>query len=181
MIETKRLRIRYLEDYDYLDMYEYMSKADVLKYEQMSPFTLESLKQFTCDISKSKRFYAIILKKTNKLIGHLFFGQSHPKEFNEYTLGYIVNPNYQNEGYCTEAAGAIMNYGFNTLNIHRIAAFCNPENVPSWKVMEKLNMRKEGLHKKRVCFKYEKDGTPIYWDELVHAILAEEWNYQEQP
>ncbi len=71
-------------------------------------------------------------------------------------------------GYATEAAQAMLHNGFSTMSLHRIIATCQPENVPSWRVMEKLGMRREGFFKK--CIPSE-EGL---WDEYYYAILREE-------
>jgi ribosomal-protein-alanine N-acetyltransferase len=48
-----------------------------------------------------------------------------------------------NKGYATEAAEALIDYGFKALKLHRIIATCQPENIPSWYVAEKLGMTRE--------------------------------------
>lgn len=180
MIKTDRLFIRPLQENDYIEMLEYMSDPVVLHYEMFSPFTKEELHQFTKDVIPHNSFYAVILLETNTLIGHLYFSITGPKEFNEYTLGYIFNPKIYNQGYCTESAKAIIAYGFKNLKAHRITARCNPDNIASWRVMEKIGMKQEGLLRKRVSFVTEDDGTPVYWDELVYGILQEEYNEKKQ-
>ena len=70
-----------------------------------------------------------------------------------------------------EAAHALLGYGFATLGLHRVIATCQPENVASWRVMEKLGMRREAHV--RQCIPRD-DGT--WWDEYVYAILKAEWN-----
>lgn len=180
MIETTRLFIRPLQENDYIEMLEYMSSPVVLQYEMLSPFTKEELHQFTIDVTPQKSFYAVIHKEASTLIGHLYFSITGPKEFNEYTLGYIFNPKIYNQGYCTESAKAIIEYGFKNLKAHRVTARCNPDNIASWRVMEKIGMKKEGLLRKRVSFITGEDGTPVYWDELVYGILQEEYDEKKQ-
>ena len=175
MIETKRLHIRFLEKNDYHKMLEYMGDKGNLKYEHVDDFDLEKIKQFAIEVEDSKRFYMCFIKNTEILVGHIYLGSTGPKIFNEANLGYIFNPSFQGLGYATEAAKAVMDYGFNTLGYHRIVAKCNPENIPSWKVMEKLSMKKEAHFKKKVHFRDNEDGSPIYWDEYVYATLKDEF------
>lgn len=47
------------------------------------------------------------------------------------------------------------------LNVRRIIAMCNPENTPSWKLMERLQMRRKGILLKNIYFKTDKNGNPI--------------------
>ncbi len=111
--------------------------------------------------------YAIVLKAENRLIGHLeffpYFGT------HTYEIGWVLNLKYHSKGYTTEAAKAVIAYGFEEMKLHRIVATCQPENIPSWKVMEKAGMRREGLYKKCI------PRGELWWDEYSYGILAEEW------
>jgi ribosomal-protein-alanine N-acetyltransferase len=60
-------------------------------------------------------------------------------------LGYVVAKEHWNQGYCTEAARAFLNFGFKTLDLNRIQATHFPRNPASGRVMQKLGMSREGL------------------------------------
>jgi len=62
-------------------------------------------------------------------------------EIPEAFLGYVINPDFQCKDYATEAAAALVEFGFNSLRLVRIYAECNAQNVASRRVMEKLGMR----------------------------------------
>ena len=62
-------------------------------------------------------------------------------------LGWAVNPDFQKKGYATEAAGALIKFGFETLNLSVIYATCDTRNTPSFRVMEKLGMKRVGFIK----------------------------------
>lgn len=173
MIETDRLRIRNVEAIDFDDMFEYVSDEEVMKYENQA-YTKESLEKFLNEVISSKRFFAVILKETNKMIGHVYVGINNPKSFSEYNVGYIFNPKYQRKGYCTEATKVLCRYAFDKLKAHRLSAKCNPENIASWKVMEKVGFIREGLLRSRVTFHNDKFGNPIYTDELTYGMLKED-------
>ena len=83
----------------------------------------------------------------------------------------MLHERVRGRGYATDAARAILRYGFETLGLHRVIANCQPENVASWRVMEKLGMRREAHF--RQCI-HRDDGT--WWDEYSYAILEEDWN-----
>jgi RimJ/RimL family protein N-acetyltransferase len=108
------------------------------------------------------------------MIGHVYFNKVKPVEFRNWELGYVFNPLYYGNGYATEACKCILQFGFDQLDIHRVSAKCSPENIRSWKLLERLSMRREGYSLKSVIFKYTSDGQPIWWDEYQYAILAEE-------
>jgi RimJ/RimL family protein N-acetyltransferase len=172
-ITTERLNIRNIRAIDFDDMYEYMSDEDVMKYES-NRFNKQSLETFLYDVIPSKRFFAVILKKTHKMIGHIYVGKTQPEKFNEYNVGYILNPEYHNQGYCTEAVKELCRYAFEVLNAHRLTAKCNPENVASWRVMEKSGFIKEGLLRSRVALRNDSFGNPIHTDELIYGMLRED-------
>ena len=81
-----------------------------------------------------------------------------------------MHPISQGKGYATEAANALLWYGFETLQAHRIIATCQPENPASYRVMEKIGMNREG-HFRKCNYR----GQNIWWDEYFYAILDEEW------
>jgi ribosomal-protein-alanine N-acetyltransferase len=59
-------------------------------------------------------------------------------------LGYRLGSAYRGRGYATEAGRAWLTYGLETLGLERIVAVAWPENVGSWRVMEKCGMRRVG-------------------------------------
>ena len=50
-------------------------------------------------------------------------------------------------------------------------AECAPQNTPTWKIMEKINLQCEAHFKKNVSFRKDENGFPIYWDTYVYARL----------
>jgi ribosomal-protein-alanine N-acetyltransferase len=59
-------------------------------------------------------------------------------------MGYALHPDYWGKGYATEAAQAIVNFGFKHLKMHRIWATCDVKNKASEKILKKCGMKKEG-------------------------------------
>lgn len=56
-------------------------------------------------------------------------------------IGYIMNPDYWGgKGIATQSAKLVMTFGFETLKLHRIYATCDPRNIGSSKVLEKIGM-----------------------------------------
>ncbi len=175
MIDTKRLIIEYATIHDLDDMYEYVSNEEVMRYEREEYPTKESFSKVLSVLIEHNLLYAIRIKGNPKVIGHIFLGKTNPVVNNEYNIGYILNPDYHNKGYCSEACRAIINYGFSTLKANRVRAACNPENIPSWKVMEKIGLRKEGTFKKRFFIRNDEFGVPIYTDEIVYGLHVSDW------
>lgn len=174
MFTTSRLLIRRFQVQDYPDLFEYLSDPDVYRYEPGAPITLEQAQELTRKRAQGTSFLAVVETRSQKVVGHLYFRQIVPHAIATWELGYIFNPRYHNLGYASEAAGALLRYGFAQWGIHRVIAHCNPENVPSWKVMEKIGMRREGHFRKNIFFNRASDGSPLWVDSYEYAILEED-------
>ncbi|KGR78616.1 GNAT family N-acetyltransferase [Ureibacillus sinduriensis] len=167
-LESKRLQIRNFIQEDVLAVHAYTSNPLVMEYIPEGVMTLEETTDFVFEnLGDNAQKYAVVQKEDNQLIGHIVFF----KYFGEHTyeIGWVFNPDYYNRGFATEAAQTILDYGFSELKLHRIIATCQPENIPSYRIMEKIGMRREGYFKK--CIPHG-DG---WWDEYYYAILREEW------
>ena len=168
-IETRRLRIRTFQRSDWQAVYDYTSDPAVMVYIPEGPFTPEQTEAFVADnIGERARAVAVLLKTADMLIGHMVFHQWFAPQ--TYEIGWVFNRAYHGRGYATEAAVALLEYGFEALQLHRIIATCQPENVASDRVMEKLGMRREAHFRK--CIRGPDD---LWWDEYFYALLEEEW------
>ncbi|AXY09825.1 N-acetyltransferase [Bacillus anthracis] len=166
-IEAERLLIRKFEFKDWEAVHEYTSDSNVMKYIPEGVFTEEDTRNFVYkNMGENAENFPVIQIDENILIGHIVFH----KYFGEHTyeIGWVFNPKYFNKGYASEAAKAILKYGFKEMKLHRIIATCQPENTPSYRVMEKIGMRREGYFKK--CIPHGNE----WWDEYYYAILEEE-------
>jgi [ribosomal protein S5]-alanine N-acetyltransferase len=175
VLESPRLSIRpFLLD-DWRDLHEYLSLPRTYLFEPGGSISEGQAKEMAAERAVHDVFLAVVLKSEEKMIGHLYFNQSDPKEFSTWELGYIFNPLYQGKGYCTEACARILEHGFRRLKAHRIVAYCNPLNPASWHVLEKIGMRKEGLFRKKAFFRRDEAGNPLWHDCLAYGLLDEEY------
>lgn len=85
-------------------------------------------------------------------------------------IGYWIGVEYWRRGYCTEAARAVVNYGFTVLGLKRIHGHCLKRNPASGRVMEKLGMTREG------CLRQHMSKWDKLEDVLIYGILRSEWN-----
>jgi RimJ/RimL family protein N-acetyltransferase len=92
----------------------------------------------------------------------------------EADIGYELDPQHWNLGYATEAAHTIVDFGFSRFGVHRIWAHCVADNLGSAHVLEKLGMKLEGRLREKEFYKGR------WWDTLMYAILAEEWEAHRQ-
>jgi len=114
--------------------------------------------------------FAIVLRKDNLLIGAISLSINQQHENAE--LGYWVGKPYWNNGYCTEAAKAVLHYGFTALGLNRIYAHHLSHNPASGRVMEKLGMKHEG------CLRQQAKKWNVFEDLEAYAILKSEYGSQ---
>lgn len=169
-IATARLLIRPFQAEDWRAMLSYTTDPAVMEYMEGGVLTAEQTHAFVArHLNGDEEYaYALLLDDASTLIGHMVF---HPWFAPAtYEIGWVLHPNYQRRGYASEAALALLRYGFETMKLHRIIATCQPENQASWGVMEKIGMRREGHFQKCIH-----RGGDVWWDEYFYALLAEEW------
>lgn len=172
IIDTDRLVIRRYKKEDGQDLYEYLSDQEVVRFEPYEPFTKEAAEEEAVKRVDIASFYAVELKEEHKLIGNIYFEKG---DFDTWEIGYVFNRHYQRKGYATEAAKALIEMAFNKWGARRIIAMCNPINERSWKLMERLGMRREGTLRQNIYFKCDASGQPIWLDTYEYGLLKEEW------
>jgi len=84
-------------------------------------------------------------------------------------VGYSLHPDSWGQGLMTEAVMALVGYGFGVLRLHRIWADVDPENIGSWRVLEKIGMRREGQLRENALIGGE------WCDSYIYAMLDREW------
>lgn len=181
-LETERLILRdFLED-DWQRVLEYQTNLLYLRYYQWteSDRTPEALQEFVGWFLEHQREeprikfqLAITLKSNNLLIGNCGIRRDSSDSI-EGDIGYELDPNYWNHGYATEAAHAIVDFGFSTFGLHRVWSWCVADNLGSAHVLEKLGMRLEGRLREN---EYYRDR---WWDTLMYGILVNEWESHKQ-
>jgi RimJ/RimL family protein N-acetyltransferase len=169
-LTTERTIIRGFKADDFQDLYEYLSLPATYQYEPGMPITIDEAKKICTDRVGSNDFFAVELKLEHKLIGHISFIKSKPSYVNTFELGYIFNPNYQGRGFATESGKIFIKYVFENLKVHKIIANCNPAHKKSWKLLERVGMKREGRLEKNIYFK-EHDGKPIWQDTFVYGLV----------
>ncbi|GAQ19715.1 ribosomal-protein-S5-alanine N-acetyltransferase [Oceanobacillus picturae] len=173
LINTDRLLIRDFQLEDWESVLKYTSDSNVMEYIPEGVLSEKGVKDLIREnVGENAEKFPVIFKEENALIGHMVFHKWGGER--TYEIGWVFNPQYHNKGLASEAAMAILKYSFEELKIHRIIATCQPQNIASYRVMEKVGMRREGHFKKCIPANYKK-GSRDWWDEYFYAILAEEW------
>ena len=171
-IETERLIIRHFEETDGSDLYDYLSKEEVVRYEPYKSYSYNEAIAEAKRRSEDKNFYAVALK-TGKVIGNLYLAKG---EYDTWDLGYVFNSDFWGNGYAFESAKALITCAFDNMGARRIIALCNPLYEASWKLLEHLAFRREGLLIKNIFFFTDESGNPIWQDTYEYGLLKEEWS-----
>jgi len=112
--------------------------------------------------------FALVLAASDELIGAI--GLRIESMHSRAELGYWIGVSHWGKGYCTEAARAVLAYGFNVLGLMRVHASHLTRNPASGRVMQKLGMRHEGKLRKHVR------KSDVLEDLEIYAILRHEFN-----
>lgn len=175
ILANEKLLLREFTQYDWIDVHKYASQEIVCRYQTWGPNTEEDTKEFIQDVldeatqtPRERYVFAIIYQET--LIGAV---EIMIKDFANKVgeIGYIVNPDYWGKGVATQSAKLMITFGFETLKLHRICATCDPRNIGSAKVLEKVGMLKEGVLRENMLMK---DG--VWRDSLLYSVLKQEWS-----
>lgn len=166
VLETKRLIFRNVEKTDLQDIFDYASDPDLTAYltweahqtladtEGFIEFILENNKRHTGGT------WVIAWKETNRVIGtiDLAWNQKHYAA----ELAYALSREFWRKGIGTEAVQEMVRFGFEELNLERIYARCHPDNIASYKLMEKSGMTYEGTLRKSMQRKEKQEDAKIY-------------------
>lgn len=138
-LESNNLYFRPFCESDAIDMFEYSSDLETVKYLSWSPHkTIEQSIESIVGVLNRNGVYAIVLKSNNKVIGCIDFELLDDKKA---TFGYVLNREYWNRGYMSETLSLFIEYIFNNLDIVEIIGLHEVDNIASGKVMQKCKMK----------------------------------------
>jgi ribosomal-protein-alanine N-acetyltransferase len=149
-LRTERLRLRAFRPDDWADVHCYGSDPEVVRFMDWGPNTVEESRHHTnrasatAAVSPRLRFpYAVERLAGGRVIGSVELSLTS-LDHRRAEMGYVLAREAWGRGYATEAAQALVAYGFGPLGLHRIAATCDPDNTASARVLQKIGMTYEG-------------------------------------
>ena len=172
-VTTKRLIIRRPSEADLHDFLAYQTHPENLKYQPVEPMTEDKAAGFLAKQAALELggegwvMFAVELRGAGRMIGEVGIYVSPP--LGRGDLGWSFHPDYQGRGYATEAAQALLAYAFEKCGLHRVTSGCDTRNVASFRLMERLGMRREG-HLRQSQLR-----NGLWHDEYLYALLREEW------
>lgn len=164
-IETNRMVIRDFHVNDVNDMYDILGDDETMRNCEPA-YTMEKTTEFLQKFCIDKKgAVAAVEEETNKVIGYILF---HKFEEDMYEMGWIFNREFWGQGYAFEACKAMIDYAFDSMNVHKIFAETIDE-IKSVHLMKKLGMKLEGIQRSHV-----KDTLGNWADLYLYGILTED-------
>jgi len=148
--ETARLVIREFAEGDFAPFHGFASDMEVMRYMQDRPCTEEQSAKFLAMAGREREkepranwYLAAALREDGALVGTCNFNLS--SEFPDAFLGVILARRAQSRGLGTEAARALLGFGFDALGLGKVWGFCNVANTASARMLEKAGMTLERI------------------------------------
>ncbi|WP_417309660.1 GNAT family N-acetyltransferase [Devosia sp.] len=178
---TDRLFLRPFTRGDVDAVFAYRRLDTVARYLFDGPMSYETctevVVQRTCQIDLVEEGDRIVLaidrQSDGQLIGEVsLILRNAPSRQAE--LGYILHPDHHGHGYATEAGRALIDLAFARYGLHRVYACCASGNIGSYRVMDRLGMRREAHLRENIFVK------GAWEEELVYAVLEQEWSARQR-
>jgi ribosomal-protein-alanine N-acetyltransferase len=146
LLETERCYLQRVR-YEFAEeiFYAYASKPEATDYVAWRTHTriedTRSYLQYAVAAWDRGDDYAYVIRTrhANRLIGSV----GCMNEYGKVQFGYIINPNFWNQGFATEAAKKVVQELAGLLNVHRIWTFIDADNVSSARVLQKVGLVEE--------------------------------------
>ncbi|MGC5746878.1 GNAT family N-acetyltransferase [Chryseobacterium sp. NFX27] len=167
-IETERLILSQLKEEDIPFVTEYLQDRifSDLTSNIPYPYTEEHagvwVKMSRESFENNTGYTFAVRTKEGKIIGAIGL---HDRDDDKAELGYWVGKPFWNQGYVTEAAIALIDFGFKVLEFNKIYATYFLHNPASGRIMEKIGMEKEALLKQHL----KKEGE--YFDVMMYSVF----------
>ena len=143
-------------------------EAAGIEVQRASPSLYGIFGQFLAERGEQAVF-AVTLRSEKTLIGSV--GLKIHREDRRAELGYWIGRPYWNQGYCTEAARAALEFGFRQLGLNRLFAHHFARNPASGRVLQKIGMTREGRLPQHVR-KWD-----AFEDLELYGVLKGQWRH----
>ena len=174
-LESDRLLLRRFADGDLAPFLAYLNDPLVARYQTWESYSEQEAReaigrQRDLEPGRPGRWFtfAVELKETGELVGHVALSVKADDE-RQAEIGFTFARGQQGRGLAREAAGAVLDYAFGVLGLHRVVAVTDCENARSVALLERLGMRREGHFVENIWFK------GAWGSEYLYAVLRSEW------
>jgi RimJ/RimL family protein N-acetyltransferase len=175
-IDTERLTLRPHTKDDFDDVYAFQSRPEVARYlywdartpDEVRDALEEKVGESVLTDDGQRLSLAVVWRETGQVVGQVSL-KWLSREHRQGEIGFVFHPDYQGRGLAREAAEVVLRLGFADLGLHRVIGRCDSLNVASYRLLERLGMRREAHFVHDEIFK----GT--WGDQYVYAMLDDEW------
>ena len=174
---TERLLVRPATEADLPAMWEIRRQESVGRWMGSASQDFTAFAEFIR--SPERMGVTFVIEHHGRVIGDLMLAPESPWSQVEVAdqakhvqaeIGWCLDPAYEGNGYATEAVAELVRLGFEELGLRRLVAHCFAANEPSWRLMERLGMRREAH---TVEESLHRSGE--WMDGFSYGLLAEEW------
>lgn len=169
------LTLRRLRHTDFSDLLAYYSDPEVARYQQWEPMSAEQVAMIIENQggvlpgdSGVPLILAAVLDAEDRVIGDCSLTITNSDD-RQAEIGFVFHPEYQGRGFATRVVHAALGYAFQSLEMHRVVAATDVRNERSWRLLQRVGMRREG-HCRHCSY------TKGQWvDDYLYAMLEDEW------
>ncbi|RBI59526.1 GNAT family N-acetyltransferase [halophilic archaeon] len=165
-----RVTLKTIEAEDIIIIQRWVNNPEVRRYihEFRLPYSREDCEKWLPEARDDRARVDLLVCLENEPIGRARLEPFHTKR-RAANLGFLIAPEHQGNGYATETAELLVEYGFTDLLLHRLEAKALAPNSGSRRVLEKIGFVEEG-HKRKAAIA---DGE--YVDEVYYGLLRTDW------
>jgi RimJ/RimL family protein N-acetyltransferase len=176
-IRTARLSIRPATAIDVEPTWQYRREPSVHQWMTSAPATFDEYTEKFLDPSRLEK--TLVIERDGEVIGDLMlsvedaWGQTEVADRAKRTqaeIGFCLHPAHEGQGLATEAVAELLRVCFEEIGLRRVTGNCFADNAPSWRLMERMGMRRE---QHSVKDSLHRSGE--WLDGYGYALLAEEW------
>jgi len=160
---------------DWPMVHDYAPRPEACRYQPWGPNTPDDSRAYVemavasaGEQPRASYILAVVLAATGRLIGAGAL-QVRNRRSRSGEIAYIIHPEQWGQGYATEVAGVLLEFGFTTLGLHRAAGVCDPRNTASGRVLHKVGMQYEGRLREALLLR---DG---WRDTALYSILEQDY------
>src|SRR4051812_29826933 len=131
------------------------------------PAFRQRLRRYAEDMRTDQAYAFFVFRaEDNALVGGLTLANIRRGVAQAGSIGYWMGAPYAGRGYMADAVRTLIPFAFGTIRLHRLEAACIPTNIPSIRLLERLNFRREGLAREYLCI------NGVWSDHFLYALLV---------
>ena len=180
ILKGPRLLLRDFVAEDWQDVHAYASRPEACRFQAWGPNTPDESRTHVQERIALARMQprtgfhlAVIFPETETVIGEGGL-DIRSQRFRNGEISYVMHPEYWGQGLATEVASTLLSFGFTMLKLHRIFATCDPRNLASERVLQKLGMQYEGRMRETELIR---DG---WRDSALYSLLEQKWQREKR-